>query len=76
MHMEYCSQHEEAMKMLRETDKRVDELEKSDARKEEQIKNLCNNLQGLTNWLKALVIAMTSTLIGFLVWSIQQGLMK
>lgn len=61
-----------------EHDKKLDEhegkigiLEKSDAKKEEKIDNLCDQLKGLTKAIWGMVGSIFLILAGFLIWYIE-----
>ena len=61
-----------------EHDKRFDEhgerivvLEKSDAKKEEKIDNLCGQISGLTKAIWGMVGSVFLILIGFVVWYVE-----
>lgn len=58
-------------KMLKEHGKRLDKIEQESAEFRVHIKNLCKKIDELTNWLKALIVAMISTFGGFIIWYIQ-----
>jgi predicted nuclease with TOPRIM domain len=50
---------------------RIQSLEKSDVKMNEQINNLIKELSSLTSWVKALVVSIFGTLVGFIIWYIQ-----
>lgn len=37
----------------------------------ERLENLCKELSSLTTWVKTLVVAMLTSLVGFIIWYIQ-----
>ena len=57
--------------MLKEHGKRLDKIEQDSAEFRVHIKNLCKKIDELTNWLKALILAMIGTFGGFIIWYIQ-----
>lgn len=57
--------------MLKEHGKRLDKIEQESAEFRVHIKNLCKKIDELTNWLKALILAMIGTFGGFIIWYIQ-----
>lgn len=61
-------EHDEA---IREHDRRLDKIEQETAEFRVHIKNLCKKIDELTGWIKALVLAIVGTSVGFLIWYIQ-----
>jgi len=57
--------------MLKEHGRRLDKIEQESAEFRVHIKNLCKKIDELTNWLKALILAMIGTFGGFVIWYIQ-----
>ena len=57
--------------MIKEHGKRLDKIEQDSAEFRVHIKNLCKKIDELTNWLKALILAMIGTFGGFVIWYIQ-----
>lgn len=57
--------------MLKEHGRRLDRIEQESAEFRVHIKNLCKKIDELTNWLKALIVAMIGTFGGFVIWYIQ-----
>lgn len=57
--------------ILKEHGKRLDKIEQESAEFRVHIKNLCKKIDELTNWLKALILAMIGTFGGFVIWYIQ-----
>ena len=57
--------------MLKEHGRRLDRIEQESAEFRVHIKNLCKKIDELTNWLKALVLAIIGTFGGFVIWYIQ-----
>jgi cytochrome c biogenesis protein ResB len=58
-------------KNVEDHETRIRILEKNDATMLEQIKGLVKELGNLTAWIKALVILMFGSLVGFVFWYIQ-----
>lgn len=56
---------------VRDHEKRIVALEKTDAEFAIRLENLVQKLEELTGWLKALVIAIIGTFGGFIIWYIQ-----
>ena len=69
--METCGAHEEIREQLKDHEKRIVALEKSDAEFVIRLDNLLEKIDGLTSWIKALVIAIVSSGVGFIIWYIQ-----
>lgn len=57
--------------LLKEHGRRLDKIEQDSAEFRVHIKNLCKKIDELTNWLKALILAMIGTFGGFIIWYIQ-----
>jgi len=57
--------------LLKEHGRRLDKIEQESAEFRVHIQNLCKKIDELTNWLKALVLAMLGTFGGFIIWYIQ-----
>ena len=57
--------------ILKEHGRRLDKIEQESAEFRVHIKNLCKKIDELTNWLKALILAMIGTFGGFVIWYIQ-----
>ena len=66
-----CNLHEEIRESMRDHERRIALLEKSDAEFAVRLENLCKKLDELTGWIKALVIAIVTTGVGFFVWYVQ-----
>lgn len=66
-----CELHAEVKDQLRDHEKRIVKLEKTDAEFTIKLDHLCKQLEQLTSWIKALVLAIFGTSLGFLVWYIQ-----
>ena len=56
---------------LRDHERRIVKLEKADAEFAIRLENLIEKLESLTGWIKALVVTVVSTGIGFIIWYIQ-----
>jgi len=66
-----CAAHEEVREQLRDHERRIVILEKADAEFAIRLENLIEKLENLTGWIKALIVTVVSTGIGFIVWYIQ-----
>ena len=66
-----CAAHEEIREQLRDHEKRIVALEKSDAEFAIRLQNLIEKIDSLTSWIKALVVSIISTGVGFIIWYIQ-----
>ncbi len=66
-----CELHGEVKDTLRDHEKRIVKLEKTDAEFTIKFDHLCKQLEQLTSWIKALVAAIISSGIGFVIWYIQ-----
>jgi len=69
--MSVCSAHEEVREQLRDHEKRIIALEKTDAEFAIRLENLIEKIDNLTGWVKALVISIVGTGVGFIIWYIQ-----
>ena len=69
--MEACVMHKEIKETLKDHEKRIVALEKSDAEFAIRMQNLIEKIDNLTGWIKALVVSIISTGVGFIVWYIQ-----
>ena len=69
--MSVCSMHEEMKDQLRDHEKRIMALEKSDAEFAIKLENLLEKIENLTGWIKALVVSIVGTGVGFIIWYIQ-----
>lgn len=69
--MNPCTAHEEIRDQLRDHERRIVDLEKTDAEFAIRLENLVQKLEELTGWLKALVIALITATGGFIIWYIQ-----
>jgi hypothetical protein len=66
-----CAAHQEVKEQLRDHEKRIVALEKSDAEFAIRLQNLIEKIDSLTGWIKALVVSIISTGVGFVIWYIQ-----
>jgi hypothetical protein len=66
-----CELHGEVKDTLRDHEKRIVKLEKTDAEFTIKFGNLCKQLEQLTSWIKALVLAILTSGIGFFIWYVQ-----
>jgi len=66
-----CAAHQEVRDQLRDHEKRIVALEKSDAEFAIRLQNLIEKIENLTGWIKALVVSIIGTGVGFIVWYIQ-----
>ena len=66
-----CAAHQEVKEQLRDHEKRIVALEKSDAEFAIRLQNLIEKIENLTGWIKALVVSIIGTGVGFIVWYIQ-----
>ena len=66
-----CAAHQEVKEQLRDHEKRIVVLEKSDAEFAIRLDNLVEKIENLTGWIKALVVSIITTGVGFIIWYIQ-----
>ena len=71
MRVSVCTAHEDMRDQLREHEKRIIALEKSDAEFAIRLQNLIEKIESLTGWIKALVVSIVTTGVGFIIWYIQ-----
>ena len=69
--MSVCSMHEEVKDQLRDHERRIAALEKSDAEFAIRLQHLIEKIDSLTGWIKVLVVSIVGTGIGFIIWYIQ-----
>ena len=69
--MSVCMVHEDVRDQLRDHEKRIVALEKADAEFAIRLQNLIEKIESLTGWIKALVISIIGTGVGFIIWYIQ-----
>jgi hypothetical protein len=66
-----CAAHDDVKDRLRDHEKRIVALEKSDAEFAIRMENLIEKIDSLTSWIKALVVSIIGTGVGFIIWYIQ-----
>ena len=66
-----CAAHEEIRDQLRDHEKHIIALEKADAEFAIKLENLLEKIDNLTGWIKALVVSIVGTGVGFIIWYIQ-----
>ena len=69
--MSVCAAHEDLRDQLRDHEKRIVALEKADAEFAIRLQNLIEKIESLTGWIKALVVSIVGTGVGFIIWYIQ-----
>ena len=69
--MSVCPAHKELREQLRDHEKRIVALEKADAEFAIRLNNLLEKIESLTSWIKALVVSIITTGVGFIIWYIQ-----
>jgi len=69
--MSVCHAHEELRDQIRDHEKRIVALEKANAEFAIRLQNLIEKIDSLTGWIKALVVSIISTGVGFILWYIQ-----
>jgi len=69
--MSACTAHQEVKDQLRDHEKRIIALEKADAEFAIRLQNLIEKIDSLTGWIKALVVSIVGTGVGFIIWYIQ-----
>ena len=69
--MQICEMHEEIKEQLKDHEKRIVALEKSDAEFAIRLENLIKKIDELTGWIKALVVTLITSGVGFIIWYIQ-----
>ena len=69
--MSVCAAHEEVRDQLRDHEKRIVALEKANAEFTIRLQNLIEKIDSLTSWIKALVVSIVGTGVGFIIWYIQ-----
>lgn len=68
---EPCVFHEVVERRINDHAERIRALENSDAKQGVMIEQLCLKLDSLISWMKALLIAWSTGMGGFLIWYIQ-----
>lgn len=71
MRVSVCTAHEDMRDQLRDHEKRIVALEKSDAEFAIRMQNLIEKIDSLTGWIKALVVSIVTAGMGFVIWYIQ-----
>ena len=71
MRQQECEKKDEVIEKIYDHENRIRELEINEARISEKIEGLIAKLDNLTNWIKALVMLGLTSLVGFLLWYIQ-----
>ena len=71
MRVSVCAAHEDLRDQLRDHEKRIVALEKTDAEFAIRLQNLIEKIESLTGWIKALVVSIVTTGVGFIIWYIQ-----
>jgi septal ring factor EnvC (AmiA/AmiB activator) len=66
-----CAAHQEVKDQLRDHEKRIVALEKANAEFAIRLQNLIEKIDSLTGWIKALVVSIIGTGVGFIIWYIQ-----
>jgi len=56
---------------VRDHERRIVALEKADAEFAIRLQNLIEKIDSLTSWIKALVVSIITTGVGFIIWYIQ-----
>ncbi len=69
--MQVCGAHEEIKEQLKDHEKRIVALEKTDAEFVIRLDHLLEKIETLTCWVKWLVICMATSGVGFIIWYIQ-----
>jgi hypothetical protein len=71
MWLSACELHKDIRESIKDHERRIGSLEQSNAEFAVRLENLCKKLDELTGWIKALVVAIVTTGVGFFVWYIQ-----
>lgn len=69
--MSVCEMHKEMREQVKDHEKRIVALEKSDAEFAIRLENLIKKIDELTGWIKALVVTLITSGVGFVIWYIQ-----
>ena len=59
---------------LKDHERKIDTLTKSDAENGVSIKNLCEQLKDLVTTIKWLIGMLLTSMIGFFIWAVQKGM--
>lgn len=62
---------DEIKETVKEHERRIVALEKADAEFAIRLENLVEKIESLTSWIKALVLSILGTGVGFVIWYIQ-----
>jgi hypothetical protein len=66
-----CVATKKSENSFRDHEKRIVALEKADAEFAIKLQNLLEKIDSLTGWIKALVVSIIGTGVGFIIWYIQ-----
>ena len=69
--MSVCEMHKEMREQVKDHERRIVALEKSDAEFAIRLENLIKKIDELTGWIKALVVTLITSGVGFVIWYIQ-----
>ena len=69
--MSVCEMHKEMREQVKDHERRIVALEKSDAEFAIRLENLIKKIDELTSWIKALVVTLITSGVGFIIWYIQ-----
>ena len=69
--MAICEMHKELTETVKDHEKRIVALEKSNAEFAIRMESLIEKIDSLTGWIKVLVISIIGTGVGFIIWYIQ-----
>lgn len=61
----------EIREIVKDHERRIVALEKADAEFAIRLENLVEKIESLTSWIKALVVSIVGTGVGFIIWYIQ-----
>ena len=62
---------DEIKETVKDHERRIVALEKTDAEFAIRLENLIEKIDSLTSWIKALVVSIITTGVGFIIWYIQ-----
>lgn len=62
---------DEMRETVKDHERRIVALEKADAEFAIRLENLVEKIESLTSWIKALVLSIVATGVGFIIWYIQ-----
>jgi len=69
--LEVGKKMDDVKETLRDHERRIVMLEKADAEFAIRLQNLIEKIDSLTGWIKALVVSIVGTGVGFIIWYIQ-----